>query len=71
MRQFTINVENNKVPFFTELIKQLDFIHVVKQSKETDKIEFVQDLRDAFNDVKMHQAGNKKLKSAKDLLDEL
>ena len=71
MRQFTINVQNNKVSFFTELLKQLDFIQVVKQIKETDKTEFIQDLKDAFNDVKLHQAGKKKLKSAKDLLDEL
>lgn len=35
------------------------------------KSEFISDLAESFNDVKLHEAGKKKFKSAKDLLNEL
>lgn len=73
MKQLTVNIkDNSKIAFFMELIKNFDFIEVQSLSADKKyKKEFVKDLKEAFNDVKLHQAGKKKLKSAKELLDEL
>ncbi len=63
--------ENNRTPFFMELIKSLDYVTVLKEVKGKRKSEFVQDLAEAFNDARLHEQGKKKLKSAKALLNEL
>lgn len=63
--------ENNRIPFFMEMLKSLDYISVIKEVKEERKSQFITDLADAFNDVKLYEQGKKKLKSAKDLLNEL
>lgn len=60
--------ENNRVPFFMELVKSLDYISVLKEEKDERKGQFIAGLADAFNDVKLYEQGKKKLKSAKDLL---
>jgi len=62
--------ENNRVPFFMELVKSLDYISVLKEVKDERKGQFIAGLADAFNDVKLYEEGKKKLKSAKDLLNE-
>ena len=62
--------QNNRLPFFMEMVKSLDYITVVKEVKDEAKSQFVSDLADAFNDVNLFEQGKKKLKSAKDLLDE-
>ena len=62
--------ENNRVPFFMELVKSLDYISVLKEVKDERKGQFIAGLADAFNDVKLYEQGKKKLKSAKDLLNE-
>ena len=63
--------QNNRIPFFMEMVKSLDYITVIKEVKDEAKSQFVTDLADAFNDVKLFEQGKKKLKSAKDLLNEL
>ena len=63
--------DNNRIPFFMEMVKSLDYISVIKEVKEERKSQFISDLADAFNDVKLYEQGKKKLKSAKDLLNEL
>ncbi len=63
--------ENSRIPFFMEMVKSLDYISVIKEVKEERKSQFIADLAEAFNDVKQHEKGKKKLKSAKDLLNEL
>ncbi len=62
--------ENNRVPFFMELVKSLDYISVLKEEKDERKGELIAGLADAFNEVKLYEQGKKKLKSAKDLLNE-
>ena len=62
--------QNKRIPFFMEMVKSLDYITVVKEVKDEAKSQFVSDLADAFNDVNLFEQGKKKLKSAKDLLDE-
>ncbi|MDH5381436.1 MAG: hypothetical protein OEW75_11320 [Cyclobacteriaceae bacterium] len=66
-----LDIKDSRVPFFMELIKSLDYISILKEVKDKKKSEAIQDLAEAFNDVKLHQKGKKQLKSAKDLLDEL
>ena len=63
--------ESNRIPFFMELVKSLDYISVVKEVNNESKSQFISDWADAFNDVKLYEQGKKKLKSAKDLLNEL
>lgn len=62
--------ENSRVPFFMELVKSLDYVSVLKEVKDDRKGQFIADLADAFNDVKLYEEGKKKLKSAKELLNE-
>jgi hypothetical protein len=66
-----LDIRDNRIPFFMELVKSLDYINVVKEVKDENKSQFVADLAEAFNDVKLYEQGKKKLKSAKDLLNEL
>ena len=63
--------ENSRVPFFMEMIKSLGYVSVIKEVKDKRKSQFISELAEAFNDVKLHEQGKKKLKSAKDLLNEL
>jgi hypothetical protein len=63
--------ESSRIPFFMELVKSLDYISVVKEVDNEAKSQYISDLADAFNDVKLYEQGKKKLKSAKDLLNEL
>jgi hypothetical protein len=63
--------ENSRVPFFMELLKGLKYVNIVKQVDDELKSQFITDLAEAFDDVKLYEQGKKKLKSAKDLLNEL
>ena len=54
-----------------ELLKSLDFVDVLKEVRDKEKSQAIQDLAEAFEDVKLYGQGQKDLKSAKDLLDEL
>lgn len=63
--------ETSRVPFFMELIKSLDYISIIKEVKDKHKGQAIADMAEAFNDVKLYEQGKKKLKSAKDLLNEL
>lgn len=63
--------ENDRVPFFMELVRSLDYISVLKEVKDKRKGEFIAGLADAFNDVKLYEQGKKKLKTAKELINEL
>lgn len=63
--------ENNRVPFFMELVKSLNYVSVLKEVTDEGESEFIAGLGDAFNDVKLYEQGKKKLKSAKELLNEL
>ncbi len=66
-----LDIKESRVPFFMELIKSLDFVHVIKESSSKEKSEAIESLTEAFNDVKLYEQGKKELKSAKDLLNEL
>jgi hypothetical protein len=66
-----LDIKENRIPFFMELVKSLDYISVVKEIKYEQKGRFIEEMAEAFNDVKLHEQGKIKLKSAKSLLDEL
>ncbi len=63
--------ENSRVPFLMELLKGLKYVNIVKKIDDERKSQFITDLAEAFDDVKLYEQGKKKLKSAKDLLNEL
>lgn len=63
--------EKSRVQFFMEWVKSLDYITIVKEVKDKRKSQIIADLAEAFHDVKLHEEGKKKLKSAKELLNEL
>lgn len=66
-----LDIKESRVPFFMELLKSLDYVEILKEVKDKEKSKAIQDLAEAFNDVRLHEEGKKELKSAKDLLDEL
>ena len=66
-----LDIKDNRIPFFMELVKSLDYISVVKEVKNEQNGRFIEEMVEAFNDVKLHEQGKIKLKSAKSLLDEL
>ena len=60
--------DDSRIPFFMELVRSLDYIHVVKEEKDEARSQFISDLAEAFNYVKLYEQGKKNLKPAKDLL---
>jgi hypothetical protein len=66
-----LDIQKKQAPFFMELVKNLDYIHILKEIKDERKSKFVEDLAEAFNDVKLYEQGKKKLKSAKEVINEL
>ena len=63
--------DSSHFSFFMELVKSLDYISVVREVRDERKGQFINDLADSFNDVMLFEQGKKKLKSAKDLLNEI
>ena len=54
--------ENNRAPFFMEMVKSLDYTSIIKELKDKKKSQFVSDLALAFNDFKLYEQGKKQLK---------
>ena len=71
MKQITLHIPDKKVPFFMELIKSLKFIKKVETEEETSKEEILQGIKEAVDQVNLAKQGKVKLKSARDLLNEL
>ena len=72
MKQVTLNIPNNKYPFFLELIKSLGFVKVLDEQKLYDEKQiFVDEVNESLAQVEKHLGGKIKLKSADELLDEL
>ena len=62
--------EDSRVPFFMELLESLDYIQVIEDDENDQKSQLALDLAEALRDVQLHEEGKKKLKSAKELLNE-
>ena len=66
-----LDIKETRIPFFMELVKSLDYIKVVREIRNKQKSKAISELAEAFHDVELYEQGKKKLKPAKDLLDEL
>ena len=72
MKQVTLNIPDNKYPFFMELVKSLGFVKISGNSKLTkNQQEFVEGTKKSLEQVEQHLKGKIKLKSADQLFDEL
>jgi hypothetical protein len=66
-----LDIKDNRSSFFLELLKSLDYVNILKEVKGKEKSKSINNLIEAFNEVKLHEEGKIKLKKAKDLLNEL
>lgn len=65
-----LEIPQEKASFFVELVNSLEYVNVIKIVKDPAKGKHVVDLVQAFNDVKLHEQGKKKLKTAKEFFNE-
>ena len=69
MQRVVIDIPDNKINFFLELVKNLGFRKVRRLSD--GEREFVDDLKQSMKQVRQHQEGKIKLQSARDFINEL
>jgi hypothetical protein len=69
MERVMIDIPDNKINFFMELVNNLGFKKVKRLSKK--KKEFVDDLKHSLNEVEQHMQGKIKLQQAREFLNEL
>ena len=69
MQRVIIDIPDNKINFFLELVKNLGFKKVKKLSEEQKEV--VDDLKQALNEVEQHRQGKIKLQPARDFLNKL
>lgn len=69
MQRVIIDIPDNKLSFFLELVKNLGFKRVKRLTNEQK--ELVDDIKSSLKQVDDHQAGKIKLQSARDFVDEL
>jgi len=75
MTEVVLRIPDNNLPFFMQLTKELDFV-VVDEKKTVKKLsakqkKWVEGLVAGLKEVRLHQEGKIKLKTAKELLNEL
>lgn len=69
-----IDIKDNKAQALLEILKDLasvKFKIITETKKEPTKKEILEGIKQGFKEVKLARAGKLKLKSAKELLDEL
>jgi hypothetical protein len=69
MQRVVLDIPDNKISFFMELVNNLGFKKVKRLSKEQK--EFIDDLKDSLNEVELHRQGKIKLQPARDFLNEI
>ena len=69
MQRIVIDIPDNKINFFMELINNLGFKKVKRLSKEQKG--FVDDLKHSLEEVEQHRQGKIQLQPARDFLNEL
>jgi len=74
MKQITLNIDDSKLQFFKELIKNFDFV-IVTEEKDVEltqeQAEYVQGIKSSLQQVDDHLQGKIKLQSAKEFLNGL
>ncbi len=80
MALITVKIKDNKVSFFRELIKNLDFVQEEKveeseirddEYREPTKEEIKENIRKGLREVKLIEEGKMKSRPAKEFLNEL
>lgn len=69
MQRIVLDIPDNKINFFLELVNNLGIKKVQRLSKEQK--EFVDDLKDSLNEVELHRQGKIELQTARDFINEL
>lgn len=69
MQRVILDIPDDKINFFMELINNLGFKKVKRLSREQK--EFIDDLKDSLKEVELHRQGKIKLQPARDFLHEL
>lgn len=69
--QLLIDIPDNQTDFFLQLFQSMKNVKVLTNFATPAKQQAIKDLTQAFEDVKLYEQGKKKLKTAKELLDEL
>ena len=69
MQKVVIDIPDNKIKFFMELVNNLGFKKV--RQLTSDQQEFVDDLQQSLEEVKLMQEGKLEKQSAEDFLNEL
>jgi hypothetical protein len=64
-----LDIKDNKSAFFMEMLKNFSFVKATTLSES--KAEFLQDFKEAVDEVKLAKEGKIKLQSARDFLNEL
>ena len=54
-----LDIQESKAPFFIELINGLKYVRIIKKVNDKQKNSAIQDIVDAFNDIKLHEEGKK------------
>ena len=63
-----LDIRDNKADFFMEVLKKFSFVKATPITN--NKAEFLKDLEDAVEEVKLAKQGKIKLQSAKEFIDE-
>ncbi len=72
MARYVLDITDpGKQRLFDLLLQELDFVEVVNIFKNERKSRVALEVMEAMEDVKAHMRGKRKLKSAKQLLNEL
>ena len=71
MKQITLNIPDNKVTFFLELVNNLGFVKKVTTDDEPTKQQILDNIKAGLQEVQLYKKGKLKTTSVKDFLNEL
>lgn len=75
--EIVLKIEDSKVDFFLDLIKNFKFVKIIKSKNEIkaidnkDEVKLFESISRSMEEIKRHKKGEIKLKSAKEFLNEL
>lgn len=64
-----LDIKDNKAAFFVEVLKNFSFVKATPISE--NKAEFLKDLKESVEEVRLAKQGKIKLQTAKEFIDEL
>ena len=71
MKQVTLHIPDNNLPFFIELAKSLQFVKKIEEVKDSSNKEVLQNIRTGLVEVSLFKKGKLVTTKAKDFLNEL